>query len=99
MGNEEDNSSDAAYDFIRRLGVDPTPDAVSQLAGPFAEALKIMCTRGYDTNGSTWKVRGWKGIVHNILDKAERIKFHSWQNNRFHGDSAIDIINFAGFYW
>jgi hypothetical protein len=92
-------TNDAAFDYISTLGVEPTRDSIEQLAGPFAEALRIMCTRGYDPEGRTWKIRGWKGLVHSVLDKAERIKFHSWDNDRFHEDSAIDIINFAGFYW
>jgi hypothetical protein len=97
--NDDEGSRDAAYDFIRSLGVDPTPDAVSQLAGPFAEALKIVCERGYDPDGATWASKGWKGLVHDILNKSGRLKYHSWRNNRFDGDSAIDLINFAGFYW
>jgi hypothetical protein len=89
----------AAHQFIEQLGVEPTPDAVSQLAEPFAEALRIMCMRGYDPEGATWASKGWKGLVHDILNKAGRLKFNSWRHNRFDGDSAIDLINFSGFYW
>jgi hypothetical protein len=98
---DEDQIRDAAHDFIRALEVTPTPDAVSQLAGPFAVALKIICERGYDVDPGheTWAIKGWKGLVHDILNKAGRIKHHSWRHNRFDADSAIDIINFAGFYW
>jgi len=90
---------DAAYDYLKSLGVTPTPDAISQLAGPFSEALRIMCVRGYDSEGATWISKGWKGLVHDILNKAGRIKFHSWRHNNFDGESAIDLINFCGFYY
>lgn len=94
---EEDR--EAAYDFMKKLGMEPTPDAIGQLAGPFAEALRIMCERGYDPNGASWKLRGWRGLVHDILDNAFRLRYNSWQNRRFDGNSSIDMINFAGFYW
>jgi hypothetical protein len=90
---------DAAHDFIHGLGVDPTPDAIDQLAGPFAECLRIMCERGYDPEGTTWASKGWKGLVHDILNKSGRLRYNSWRHNRFDADSAIDMINFAGFYW
>lgn len=90
---------DAAFDFLSKLGLDPTPDAIGQLAGPFSEALKLMCTRGYDREGRTWKSKGWRGLVHDVLNKAGRLKYHSWNNSRFDPDSAIDLINFTGFYW
>jgi hypothetical protein len=89
----------AAHQFMEVLGMEPTPDAVDQLAGPFAEALRVMCERGYDPEGITWASKGWKGLVHDILNKAGRIKYRSWKHDRFDPDSAIDIINFAGFYW
>lgn len=99
MSFSNDGMHDAAYDFLRKLGLEPTPDAIDQLSGPFAVALRLMCERGYDPIGDTWKTKGWKGLVHDILNKAGRIKYHSWRNNDFDGDSAIDIINFAGFYY
>lgn len=96
---DEDDVRAAAYEFMRKLEFNPTPDAISQLAGPFALALQIMCERGYDPEGGTWQTKGWKGLVHDILNKAGRLKFNSWRNNRFDADSAIDLINFSGFYW
>lgn len=96
-GNEA--SRDAAYDFMRKIGLDPTPDAIGQLAGPFAHCLAVMCTRGYDPNGKTWRQLGWRGLVDNILDKIDRLKFHSWEHRDFDPDSAIDAINFCGMYW
>jgi hypothetical protein len=91
----------AAHQFMEVLGMEPTPDAIDQLAGPFAEALRVMCERNYNFNpgDELWRSKGWKGLVHDILNKAGRLKFHSWKHNRFDADSAIDIINFSGFYW
>lgn len=101
MGNEQQDVADrdAAHDFIKAMGLEPTPDAIAQLAGPFALALSIMCERGYDPEGATWRSKGWKGLVLDILNKAGRLKYHSWRHNDFDGDSAVDIINFAGMYW
>lgn len=99
MPVDEETVRDAAYDFLKKLRVEPTPDAINQLSGPFAEALRIMCMRGYDPEGRTWQRKGWRGLVHDILNKAGRLKFHSWEHSRFDGDSALDLINFAGFYW
>jgi hypothetical protein len=99
MYHSEESDRDAASDFITKIGLDPSYDAIEQLAGPFAQALRIMCTRGYDKRGSTWIEKGWRGLVHDILNKSGRLRFHSWHNRRFDADSAIDGINFNGFYW
>jgi len=90
---------EAAEDYLRKIGLEPTPDAIMQLAGPFTQALEIMCTRGYSPDGATWKMRGWRGLVHDIMDNAFRIEYHSWDNRNFYPNGAIDLINFAGFYW
>jgi hypothetical protein len=94
-----DEERDRAFDFIKSLGVEPTPDAISQLAGPFAYALQIMCERGYDPHGRLWISKGWRGLVHDILNKSGRLRFKSWLNHEFDGDSAIDMMTFCGFYW
>jgi len=95
----EDTVRDKAFDFIKALGAEPVPDAIEQLIGPFALALTIICERGYDETGALWRSKGWKGLVHDILNKAGRIKYNSWRNNKFDSDSAVDLINFSGFYW
>jgi hypothetical protein len=96
----DETKREAAYDFMRRIGLEPTPDAIGQLSGPFAHALAIMCTRGYDREGTTWRNGlGWRGLVNNILDNADRLKWHSWDHRDFDGDSVIDMINFGGMYW
>jgi hypothetical protein len=100
----DETARDAAYDFLRKIGLEPCPDAVGQLAGPFAAALEVICTRSYnppDEDPETepfWAARGWKGIVHDIYDNALRLKLFSWKRNRFYANGAVDIINFAGFY-
>lgn len=100
----DEKRRDAAFDFLTALGFDPNPDAVGQLAGPFATALEIICTRGYTDADQDpdetpfWLARGWKGIVHDILDNALRLKHFSWNQNKFYPNGALDIINFSGFY-
>lgn len=89
---------DAAYTFFHLLGIDPTPDAVAQLADAFLPALRIMCERGYDPEGTSWKEGGWRGLVWEILKRARRIRWHSWQHSNHDTNDAYDIINFAGFY-
>lgn len=87
-----------AVQFIESCGLKPTPDAVDQLMHAFIPALQIMCDRGYDPQGNTWKEKGWRGLVHDILNKAGRLRSRSWLHDEFDKDSAIDMINFCGFY-
>lgn len=89
---------DAAIEFMERCGLEPTRDAIDQLAEVFLPCLRIMTTRGYDPDGETWRAEGWKGIIGKILDKSNRIWYHGWKHGRFHDDSVLDLINFAGFY-
>lgn len=90
---------DAAIEFMERCDLEPTQDAIDQLAEVFLPCLRIMTTRGYDPDGATWRANGWRGMISKILDKSERIMFHGWKHGRFHADSVLDIINFAGFYY
>jgi hypothetical protein len=100
----DEQRRDAAFDYLRRIGLKPNPDAIGQLAGPFSVALEIICTRGYtdadqDPDDTPfWQARGWKGVVHDILDNALRLKHFSWKQNQYYPNGALDIINFAGFY-
>jgi len=103
MAEDDQDHRDAAYDFLVKSGLTPNPDAVGQLSGPFLDALVIICERGYtqahdEGDSYFWKARGWKGLVHDILDNANRIRLFSWQRNEFYPNGALDIINFAGFY-
>lgn len=101
---DDETARDAAYDYMRAVGLKPNPDAIGQLTGPFTAALEIICTRGYSDAEEDpemepfWAARGWKGIVHDIMDNALRLRLFSWQRNEFYENGALDIINFAGFY-
>jgi hypothetical protein len=93
---ELDESCEKTY--LEACGLKPTPDAIAQLRDAFLPALQIMCERGYDPDGQTWKGKGWRNLVRDIMNKSERLRFHSWTNSRFDKDSAIDLINYCGFY-
>jgi hypothetical protein len=99
MTESNESHRHAAYSYLKAVGLDPTPDAIGQLSGPFTAALEIMCKRGYSPDGSFWKIRGWKGIVQHIMDNAFRIRYHSWRASRFYPNGALDMMNFAGFYY
>jgi hypothetical protein len=95
----EDRLREAAYDFMKAAGIDnPNPDAIGQLTEAFLPCLRIICERGYDPEGQNWRQKGWRGLVHDILDNAYRIKDRSWHKREFYPNGALDIINFAGFY-
>lgn len=90
---------DAAYGYLDRVGLTPTPDAVEQLTYAFLPALRIMCERGYQPNGASWKKSGWRGQLFEIKKRAERLWETSWLRNRFNPNDSLDIINYAGFYY
>jgi hypothetical protein len=87
----------AAVNYMKAMGLKPTPDAIEQLNEAFLPALQIICERGYSPIGATWKTGGWKGQVYEILKKSIRLKHKSWQGSEMDVDSTVDIINFAGF--
>jgi hypothetical protein len=89
---------DAAFKFMDECGLVPTPDAVDQLIEAFLPALAIMCERGYAPNGATWRASGWRGQLYEVRKIVGRLWFHSWQQRNFKPDSAIDGINYLGFY-
>ena len=89
----------AARTFFKEMGIDdPTPDAIGQLLIAFMPSLRIMCERGYDPNGLTWRASGWRGQIQEIRKKTDRLWLRGWLRGRFDADSAKDIINYAGFY-
>lgn len=90
---------DAAERFMKECGLSPTADAISQLTEAFLPALRIMTERGYDPEGATWRESGWRGVLTDIRKKFARLWFRSWKRGNFDGDSAIDLINFCGFYF
>ncbi len=89
----------AAYSYFKAHGLKPTPDAIAQLEDVFLPCLAIMCSRGYDPNGLTWKAEGWRGMIWKIRDKSDRLWFHGWKQGRFVPDHALDLINYAGYYF
>jgi len=101
---KEETARDAAYAYLEAVGLQPSLDAVEQLSGPFTLALAIISERGYtrpedDEDGKFfWQMRGWKGLVHDILDNAFRLLHFSWRQDQYYENGAVDIINFAGFY-
>jgi hypothetical protein len=89
---------EAAKVFMEACGLVPTSDAIGQLSEAFLPCLQIMCERGYDPNGSTWRAEGWRGMLWKIRDKSDRLWFHGWRQGRFHPDHAPDMMNYLGFY-
>ena len=88
----------AAEIFMKECDLVTTPDAIEQLVDAFLPALTVMCKRGYDPNGETWKAGGWRGLLFEIRKKTERMWHRSWVHNRHDDDSPIDLINYAGMY-
>src|ERR1039458_4761212 len=50
-----------AREFLDQCQIEPTPDAVAQLAEVFVPCLQIMAERGYDDSGATWQSNGYMG--------------------------------------
>jgi hypothetical protein len=89
---------DFLTDIWREEGIMVTPDAREQLAYAFVPALKIMCERGYDPAGLTWKNGGgWMGLVFELKKKTERLWWRAWRKGEYDKD-VYDIINYAGMY-
>ena len=95
---QEMTTRDAAYTFLEACGLTSTNDAVGQLVEAFLPALRIMCERGYDPEGETWREAGWRGLLHEIRKKNTRLHHRSWLRGLFDWDSAVDAINYLGFY-
>ena len=89
----------AAITFLDECGIVPVNDAIDQLVEVFLPCLTIMCTRGYDPNGGTWRESGWRGMLWEVQKKSRRIWYMGWKRGVFHGDSVLDLINTAGFYY
>lgn len=89
---------EACVAFIQTLGFDPIPDAVEQLQEVFVPCLEIMCTRGWNPEGETWRKSGVLGILSDIRKKFERLWERGWIRGIRHDDSAYDLINYVGFY-
>ena len=88
----------AAVEFLDRCSMEPSPDAVSQLAEVFVPCLRIMTSRPWDPTGATWRKSGVLGILTVIRKKFERLWERGWKHGARHDDSAFDLINYIGFY-
>jgi hypothetical protein len=90
---------DAVLQFFKSQGIDdPTPDAIGQLLEVFVPCLQIMCERGYDPTGKTWRQGGWRSQLVDIRKKFSRLWFHGWIKGRFVPDHGFDLINYVGYY-
>jgi hypothetical protein len=87
-----------AAEFMTACGLDPTPDAIAQLTDAFLPALQIVCERGYDPKGATWREGGWMPIVIEVRKKAARLWFRCWRNGKppWTEDHPVDLINYCG---
>lgn len=89
---------DAAYAYLLAVGLTPTPDAVGQMTHVFLKCLTIMCERGYEPNGQLWRAAGKMGALADVRKKFFRLWQRAWHKRQPHDDSAIDLINYVGFY-
>jgi hypothetical protein len=98
-GSEPTDEQRAAVAFFKAMGIsDPTPDAVGQLLEAFVPCLRIMCERGYDPTGATWREGGWRSQLVDVRKKFKRLWFHGWIKGRFVPDHGFDLINYVGYY-
>jgi hypothetical protein len=88
----------AALEFLDRVGLVPTPDAIGQLTEAFLPCLAIICQRGWDPNGGTWRSSGVLGILGDVRKKFERLWERGWKHGKRHDDSGYDLMNYVGFY-
>jgi hypothetical protein len=97
---EKDGRYERASNFLRASGLIPNSDAIEQLADVFLPCLAIMCQRGYANDGSTWQAGGWRGLLHEMIKKMDRVQYFDWY--RAMPEKALreipDIINYAGMY-
>jgi hypothetical protein len=94
----EDVRETMAVMFLENMGLTPTPDAVGQLLEVFFPCLAIMCSRGYDPNGATWREGGWRSQLVDARKKFKRLWFHGWIKGIFIPDHGWDLINYVGYY-
>jgi hypothetical protein len=88
---------EAAEEFMLKMGMTPTPDAVGQLLEVFVPCLRIMCERGYDPTGALWRKAGILHMIGDVRKKFERLWYRTWTLGIRHDDSGFDLINFTGF--
>jgi hypothetical protein len=93
------NIYSAAEEFLRKCGMEPSPDAIGQLAEVFLPCLRIMCDpdHPWDPNGATWRRGGIFAVLTDARKKWERFWERTWKHGKRHDDSGFDLINFVGF--
>lgn len=89
---------DICVQFMQNFGLDPTPDAIDQLRNVFVPCLRIMCERGYNPEGATWREGGWRSQLVDIRKKFTRLWQHGWLEGKFVLDHPLDLINYTAFY-
>ena len=89
---------EAAIEFLEKLGLRPTEDAVDQMVLVFLKCLRIMTERPWDPRGGTWRKSGVLGIMTDVRKKFERLWERGWRHGQRHDDSAYDLINYIGMY-
>jgi hypothetical protein len=99
---EESFLKQASLEFLDKVGLVPTPDAVDQLSEVFVPCLAIMCRRGYDPHGATWRESGRMGALTDVRKKFKRLWDRAWKRGYSLDDpqlldSGHDLINFTGF--
>jgi hypothetical protein len=89
----------AAEEYLARIGLQPTPDAIGQLTEVFLPCLRIMCDpdHPWDPNGATWRRGGIFAVLTDARKKWERFWERTWTHGKRHDDSGFDLINFVGF--
>lgn len=97
MSIHQDSHYIAAREYLVAVGLEPTEDAIEQLYFAFTPALRIMCERG-GLRGEIWRQSGWRGALYESRKKMERLWYSWWQGDRSDEDSAVDLLNFIGFY-
>jgi hypothetical protein len=83
--------------FLLNCGIEPTDDALEQLIEVFLPCLKIMCSRPWAPDGSTWRASGINGAMTDAKKKWERFWERTWKHGKRHDDSGFDHINYVGF--
>lgn len=96
--NTEGWEAEAATHFMEACGLGVTPDAIDQLTQVFLPCLRIMTERPWDPEGNTWRESGVLGILTDCRKKFSRLWERGWKHGKRHDDSALDLINYLGFY-
>jgi hypothetical protein len=88
--------------FLKGCGLEPTQDAIEQLAFAFLPALEIMCQRGtsrqYNPDGKLWQKAGWRPQLMQLFKQVDRLHWKAWKNDMPADNETLDAMNFLGFF-